>query len=113
MDCLFCKIANKELDANIRYEDDEVIAFDDITPKTPVHILIIPKKHFNTLNDVDEANELILAKLMRTASHIAKELDIAERGYRVVMNCNSEGGQVVFHIHLHLLGGKPLTWPKP
>lgn len=113
MDCIFCKIIDKEIEANIRYEDDEVVAFDDIHPKTPIHILIIPKKHIATLNDIDETNLSLVGKLMHTAQHIAKDLEIAEPGYRVIMNCNRDGGQEVFHIHLHLLGGKALRWPNP
>jgi len=110
MECIFCKIVNKEMDATIRYEDDEVLAFDDITPKTPIHILIIPKKHIATLNDIDDDSMPLIGKMMRAAQHLTKELNIAEPGYRVVINCNRMGGQQVFHIHLHLLGGKPLHW---
>lgn len=112
MDCIFCKIINKKLDANFRYEDDELIAFDDINPKTPIHILIIPKKHIATLNDVGDENILLTGKMLQAAKKIASDLGIAEPGYRVVINCNQEGGQEVYHIHLHLLGGKQLIWPK-
>lgn len=112
MDCIFCKIINKEVDANIRYEDDEILVFEDIAPKTPIHLLIIPKKHIATLNDMSDDDTLLAGKLMRTAKNIASEMGIAEDGYRIMMNCNQQGGQVVYHIHLHLLGGKQLTWPK-
>ena len=112
MDCVFCKIINKEIDAKVRYEDEALLAFDDINPKTPIHIVIIPKKHIATLNDIDEEKTLLVGKMMRGAQTIAKQLGIAEDGYRVIMNCNRQGGQEVFHIHLHLLGGKQLTWPK-
>lgn len=112
MDCIFCKIMNKEMDADLRYEDEELIAFDDIHPKAPIHILIIPKKHIATLNDVSDEETLLVGKMMQAAKKIAKKLEIAEDGYRVVMNCNRQGGQEVFHIHLHFLGGKQLSWPK-
>jgi histidine triad (HIT) family protein len=111
MECIFCKIIKKEINANILYEDDEIIAFDDVNPKAPVHILIIPKKHIATLNDIHQDDTLLAGKLMKKASDIASDLNIAEAGYRVVMNCNKEGGQEIYHIHLHLLGGKLLTWP--
>lgn len=112
MDCIFCKIIEKEIPANIRYEDDEILAFDDINPKSPTHILIIPKTHIPTLNDVDKAKLPILSKMVQAAQQLTQELGIADRGYRIVMNCNSEGGQEVYHIHLHVLGGKKLTWPN-
>jgi len=110
MDCIFCKIINKELDAVIRYEDDELIAFDDIDPKAPIHLLITPKKHIATLNDFEDDDTLLAGKMMRAGQKIAKDLGIDERGYRIVMNCNQEGGQEVYHVHLHLIGGKPLLW---
>ena len=110
-DDLFLKIINREIPAEIVYEDDEVLAFNDINPQAPLHVLIIPKKHISTLNEVGEADEPLLGKLMNTARKIAQEHGVAEEGYRVVMNCNKGAGQTVFHIHLHLLGGRPLTWP--
>lgn len=112
MECIFCKIIDKEIPSNIRYEDNEILAFDDINPKAPIHILVIPKKHIATLNDIDENTMPIAGKLMYQAQRIAKDLKIAEPGYRVIMNCNQDGGQDVFHIHLHLLAGKKLLWPK-
>lgn len=111
MDCLFCKIAQKQINAKIAFENERVIAFYDLFPQAPVHILIIPKTHYSTLNDVPATESAILGELMTTATVIAKELDIAESGYRVVMNCNADGGQSVYHIHLHLLAGRRLSWP--
>ena len=109
--CLFCKIANKEIPSKKVYEDDEVYAFEDITPKAPVHILIIPKKHIGTINDISEQDYMLVGKIMGIASKIAAEKGLAERGYRVVANCNADAGQTVFHIHFHLLGGREFAWP--
>ncbi len=111
MDCIFCKIAQKQIKANIAFENDRVIAFHDLFPQAPTHILIIPKQHYTTLNDVPVEQGAILGELMTTAAQLAKELDVAESGYRVVMNCNADGGQSVYHIHLHLLAGRRLNWP--
>lgn len=111
MDCIFCKIAQKQIKANIAFENDRVIAFHDLFPQAPTHILIIPKQHYTTLNDVPVEEGAILGELMTTAAQLAKELDVAESGYRVVMNCNADGGQSVYHIHLHLLAGRRLNWP--
>ncbi len=111
MDCLFCKIANKAINAKIAFENEHVIAFHDLFPQAPVHVLIIPKTHYTTLNDVPMTEGAILGELITTAAHVAKELGVAESGYRVVMNCNADGGQSVYHIHLHLLAGRRLSWP--
>ncbi len=111
MDCLFCKIANKNINAKIAFENERVIAFHDLFPQAPLHILIIPKTHYTTLNDVPMDASAILGELVATAALLAKELDVAESGYRVVMNCNADGGQSVYHIHLHLLAGRRLSWP--
>ena len=111
MACIFCKIASGEIPAQILHQDDDVVAFRDLNPQAPHHVLIIPKQHFTTLNDVSSENNLLLGKLISTATNIAKQLGIADDGYRVVMNCNSDGGQSVYHIHLHLLGGRHMTWP--
>ena len=111
MDCIFCKIAQKQIKANIAFENDRVIAFHDLFPQAPTHILIIPKQHYTTLNDVPVEDGAILGELMTTATQLAKELGFAESGYRVVMNCNADGGQSVYHIHLHLLAGRRLNWP--
>lgn len=111
MDCLFCKIAAKQIPARIAFENERVIAFHDLFPQAPTHILIIPKAHYTTLNDVPAAEAALVGELVTTASQLAKELDFAEAGYRVVMNCNADGGQSVYHIHLHLLAGRRLNWP--
>lgn len=109
--CLFCKIADKELDSDIVYEDDHVVAFNDITPQAPHHLLIIPRKHIATINDIDETDTALLGKLFLAAKNIARQLGVGENGYRVVMNCNRDAGQTVFHLHLHFLAGRPLHWP--
>jgi histidine triad (HIT) family protein len=111
MDCLFCKIATHEIPSEIRYEDDLVVAFNDINPVAPQHVLIIPKEHLSTLNDLKEEHKPLSGHMIETATQLAKELDIAESGYRVVFNCNRGAGQAVFHIHLHLIGGRSLNWP--
>ncbi len=111
MDCLFCKIIAREIPADIVFEDDDVLAFRDIDPKAPEHILIIPKRHIATLNDLQEEDCALVGHLQFTAQKIAKELGMAEEGYRVGMNCNEAGGQTVYHIHMHLLGGRSMTWP--
>lgn len=112
MDCLFCKIASGQIPAKIIYEDDQVLAFDDIYPQAPQHKIIIPRKHLATLNDLNSSEDnQLLGQMIRTAAHLAKELKIADEGYRVVMNCNKASGQTVFHIHLHLLGGRLMSWP--
>lgn len=111
MDCLFCKIASGEIPANIIYRDDHIVAFDDINPQAAQHKIIIPQKHIATLNELhDEDNELI-GHMVQSAALLAKQLNIAKTGYRLVMNCNAGGGQTVFHIHIHLLGGRQLNWP--
>lgn len=111
MSTIFSKIIQKEIPAKIVYEDDEVLAFEDIAPQAPVHILVIPKKEIATLNDLTSDNASIMGKLFLVAQKIAKEQGFAEQGYRTVFNCNADGGQTVDHIHLHLLAGRRLTWP--
>lgn len=111
MDCLFCKIASKQINARVAFENDRIIAFHDLFPQAPTHVLVIPKTHYATLNDVPAAESALVGELVTTASALAKELGFAEDGYRVVMNCNGDGGQSVYHIHLHLLGGRHLAWP--
>ena len=108
--CLFCQIANREVPAKILFEDDESVAFEDINPKAPIHILIIPRRHLATLLAAGEADAQLLGHLLLVANGIARQQGIADRGFRLVLNCNSEGGQAVFHLHLHLLGGRPLRW---
>jgi histidine triad (HIT) family protein len=110
-DCLFCKIINDDIPAEIAYQDDTVLAFNDIDPKAPTHILIIPKKHISTLNDLTDSDTHIVGHMVQIAQKIAKDLHHDTDGYRIVMNCNEHGGQTVFHIHLHLLAGRNLTWP--
>ncbi|WP_417596747.1 histidine triad nucleotide-binding protein [Oceanospirillum sp.] len=111
MDCLFCKLVARDIPADIVFEDDDVIAFRDIAPQAPTHILIIPKRHISTLNDLTEEDCALVGRLQFTAQKIAKEVGIADDGYRVVMNCNEDGGQTVYHIHMHLLGGRGMAWP--
>jgi len=111
VDCLFCKIASGTFPANIIYQDDNVIAFDDIAPKAPEHKIIIPRKHIATLNDINSDDTVLIGQMTQAAVSLAKSLNMAEAGYRTVMNCNAGGGQTVFHIHMHLLGGRQMTWP--
>lgn len=111
MECLFCKIANGEIPATIIREDERVVAFRDLSPQAPVHALVIPRRHITTLNDLGEDDAALLGHMVLTAQQIAEQEGIAESGFRVVMNCNREGGQTVFHIHLHLLGGRGMHWP--
>lgn len=108
MSTIFTKIINREIPSDIVYEDDYVIGFKDIDPQAPVHILVVPKKEIPTVNDIVEADAEIIGKMYLAIGKIAKELDIAEDGYRVIANCNSFGGQEVYHLHFHLLGGKQL-----
>lgn len=110
-DCIFCKIINKEIPASIVLEDDKMIAFNDINPQAPIHILLIPKEHFASLNDMPEEKKNILSHLLLKARQIAQEKGIAEKGYRIVLNTERDSGQEVFHIHLHLLGGRRMHWP--
>jgi len=111
MDCLFCKIVTGEVPAKIVYRDDVVIVFEDINPQAPHHQLIIPQKHISTLNDITSEDNDLIGYMVQTAKLLAKEFDIAEKGYRLVMNCNPDAGQTVFHVHLHLLGGRKFNWP--
>ncbi len=106
---IFSRIIDREIPADIVFENDDIIAFRDISPQAPVHVLFVPKRRFDTLNDVPDNEALLLGNLLLAAQAYAKSIGIAENGYRLVMNCNSHGGQTVFHIHMHLLGGAPLT----
>jgi len=108
---LFTKIINREIPADIVYEDEQSLAFRDVQPQAPTHLLIIPKKPIVTINDMDESDKELFGHLFWVAKKIAADMGFAEDGYRVVMNCNEHGGQSVYHIHLHLLAGKPLGWP--
>jgi len=110
-DTLFSKIINRQIPADIIYEDADVLGFKDINPEAPVHVLFVPKREIATLNDAKDADALLLGKLMLAASGYARAQGFAENGYRVVMNCNADAGQSVFHIHLHLLAGRKLSWP--
>ncbi|MBT3011408.1 MAG: histidine triad nucleotide-binding protein [Candidatus Thiodiazotropha sp. (ex Lucina aurantia)] len=110
-DCLFCKFVNGEIKPDKVYEDDELLAFRDISPQAPIHILVIPKRHISTLNDLESDDEALMGKLILAAQRVAKEEGIDEVGYRTVINCNEDAGQSVFHIHLHLLGGRHMKWP--
>ncbi len=109
-DCLFCKIARKEIPSETVYENDNLIAFKDINPQAPTHILIIPKEHFASLEEIPEEKKEILAELLLAARQIAEEKELS-RGYRIVLNTGKESGQAVFHIHFHLLGGRQMAWP--
>jgi histidine triad (HIT) family protein len=111
MDCLFCKIASGEIPIPLLYQDDRVVAFDDINPQAPVHKIIVPRKHLSTLNDLQIEDHLLMGHMVQSAVTLAKQFNIAEEGYRLVMNCNDNGGQSIFHIHLHLLGGRRMHWP--
>ena len=110
-DCVFCKIVAGEIPAEKIYEDDVCLAFNDISPQAPVHVLIIPRKHLASLNDAEKEDTEILGHLLLKGSELAKTLEIAEEGYRVVVNTNEKGGQTVFHLHMHLLGGRQFIFP--
>jgi histidine triad (HIT) family protein len=110
-DCLFCRIVSREIPGSVVYEDDRILAINDIDPKAPTHVLILPKRHITTLNDLSEDDDQLVGELVRRAAAIAKERGISEGGYRTVFNTNRGAGQSVFHIHLHLLGGRALHWP--
>lgn len=110
-DCLFCKIVNKEIPSEIVFEDDQVLAIKDIEPAAPVHLLLIPKLHIDSLNQISSENIELMGRLQLLAAQLASEFGIAEQGYRLVNNCGKWGGQAIFHLHYHLLGGKELGWP--
>ena len=111
MSCLFCRIIAGEIPSSKVYEDDEVFAFNDINPQAPLHVLVVPKKHIATTNDLATEDEALVGKMVRRAAAIAAANGYADRGYRTVLNCNREAGQTVFHIHLHVLAGRHLEWP--
>lgn len=110
-DCLFCKIVNKTIPAKIIHEDESAIAFSDINPQAPLHVLVIPRTHIATLDDVLPEHETEIGHLFTVASQIARKEGLDQRGYRTVINCKGEAGQSVYHVHLHVLGGRPLGWP--
>ncbi|HHQ42691.1 MAG TPA: histidine triad nucleotide-binding protein [Chromatiales bacterium] len=110
-DCLFCKMANGEIEPDLVYEDDEVIAFRDINPQAPTHVLVVPREHIPTLNDLQPRHAELVGRMFLAAKEVARKEGIQESGYRTVFNCNRDAGQAVFHIHLHVLGGRPMAWP--
>ncbi|MCW8133009.1 MAG: histidine triad nucleotide-binding protein [Planctomycetota bacterium] len=110
-DCVFCKIGSRELQAMVVYEDPDFIAFRDINPMAPVHVLIIPKAHYDSLEEFQAQDANLLGRMMLAATHIARQERVAERGYRLILNVGSEGGQAVRHLHVHLIGGRQLQWP--
>ncbi len=110
-DCLFCKFVSHEIKTDVVYEDDNVFAFKDINPQAPVHVLVVTKKHIATLNDLTVEDVPEMGQLILSANKIAKEMGLSERGYRLILNCNKDAGQTVFHIHCHLLGGRTMGWP--
>ncbi len=111
MTCLFCRIVSGEIPSKKVFEDDEVVAFEDINPQAPMHVLVVPKTHVATLNDLVEGNDRLIGVMVRRAAAIAADRGYAARGFRTVFNCNADAGQTVFHLHLHVLGGRALAWP--
>ena len=110
-DCLFCKIRDGEIPGDKVYEDDDILAFRDVNPQAPTHVLVIPKKHIATINDLDNEDVTVSGKMMLVAKQIAADEGIDQDGYRLVFNCNEGAGQAVFHIHMHVLGGRRMSWP--
>ena len=110
-DCIFCRIVDGEIPADIVYQDDEIVAFSDVNPQAPTHILVIPRKHIGTLLEAEEEDTALLGQLQRTAVEIGRRQGLDSSGFRLVTNCLEGAGQSVFHIHVHLLGGRPLSWP--
>jgi histidine triad (HIT) family protein len=108
-DCIFCRIINKENEAEIVYEDEEIVAFKDIYPAAPVHLLIVPRRHIPTLTDLEDDDTMLMGRLIGVANDLARAFNLDQSGYRVVINCGKEGGQLVYHLHLHLLGGRALS----
>jgi histidine triad (HIT) family protein len=111
MSCLFCRIVQRDIPASIVFEDERLLAFNDINPQATTHVLVVPKRHIDTLNDLSAGDDQLVGEMVRRAAAIAKERGISEAGYRTVFNTNREAGQSVFHIHLHVLGGRSLGWP--
>ena len=109
--CIFCRIASGDIPANVVYQDDQVVAFRDLNPQAPTHVLVVPRRHVATLNDLGEADAGLVGRMYLAARQIAADEGVAERGYRTVFNCNADAGQSVFHLHLHVLGGRPMGWP--
>jgi histidine triad (HIT) family protein len=109
--CIFCKIARKEINARIEYEDDDVVAFRDLNPQAPIHILVIPKQHIENHLDLEEVDPALLLKLVSAVNHIARKMRVDQSGFRVVTNTNPDAGQTVNHLHMHILGGRRMAWP--
>jgi histidine triad (HIT) family protein len=109
--CIFCKIASGEIPATVVHQDEHVVAFRDLNPQAPTHVLVIPRRHVATLNDLTDADGELVGRMYLAAKRVAEMDGVAEAGYRTVVNCNAAAGQSVFHIHLHLLGGRPMDWP--
>lgn len=110
-ECIFCKMLNGEIQPEVVYENEAVLAFKDINPQAPVHVLVIPRKHIPSLNDLEPEHDVLVGEMYLAAKRVAQLTGIAESGYRTVMNCGAEAGQTVFHLHLHVLGGRPMGWP--
>lgn len=110
-DCLFCKIRDREIPSDIIFENENVLAFNDINPQAPLHVLIIPKEHIATTNDIDTSNIHLIGEMYLAAQALAAKNGIDQNGYRTVINCNKFGGQEVYHLHLHLIGGRQMSWP--
>ncbi|MGH8638846.1 MAG: histidine triad nucleotide-binding protein [Burkholderiales bacterium] len=110
-DCLFCKIAAGTIPTTIVHQDEHLIAFKDINPQAPMHVLIVPRRHVSTLNELEATDDQLVGEMVRRAAAIARDHGHADRGYRTVFNCNAEAGQTVFHVHLHVIGGRPMSWP--
>ncbi len=110
-DCIFCQLAEGTIPSDKVYEDDHTLAFRDLHPQAPTHVLLIPKEHLDSLNDASQSDQALLGHMLRLAPKIANQLGIAESGFRTVINTGAEGGQTVAHLHIHLLGGRPMTWP--
>ena len=110
-ECLFCKIRDGKINSRKVFEDEQVFAFEDIYPQAPTHILVVPKQHIASVNEVTETNKAVIGHMFYVANQIARERSVSESGYRLVINTNSDAGQTVFHIHLHVMGGRPFQWP--
>ena len=110
-DCLFCGIIEGRVKGNLVYEDESVVAFKDIVPRAPVHVLIVPRKHIATLVELQRSDNLLIGEIFNVAGRLAQQFGIADTGYRVVVNCGADAGQTVFHLHFHLLGGRQMSWP--
>ena len=110
-DCLFCKIIERKIPSKVVHEDEETFAFEDINPQAPVHVLVIPRRHVPSVSDLSPSDDALIGRLHRLAAKIAADRGVAQSGYRIVANTNRDAGQSVFHVHLHLLGGRPMQWP--